>query len=209
MNRRTGLVLLFTIAVLGGLIYFLNVNPDVANKPTPTTASGELTNTYLWTVDPTQITGIKIVDLVKGTTFNATSDANGVWTITDPKGAADEVTNQTLMVTYANTAASLTVSRTIDDLTNLADFGLDKPAYSMEVSQTNGTTVRATVGKKSVTGESYYVLQQGATKPVLVPTTGLDSLLSLPAAPPFATPTPAVTETPLPTLPLPAPTPTP
>jgi hypothetical protein len=103
----------------------------------------------------------------------------------------------------------LAVSRSIDDITNLTDFGLDKPSFSLEIKETNGTSLKAVIGKKTVTGDSYYVLPAGATHAVLVQGTSLDTLLGLPAAPPFATPTAVVTAEPLPTLPLPAATPTP
>jgi len=208
MNRRTGLVLLFTIAVLGGLIYFLNVNPDVANKPTPTTAAEAPAGTALWTVDATKIEQFTIVDLTKQATFDAVTSNEGAWTINEPKASVtDAQTDQTLMRTYANTAAGLTFSRAIDSITSLTDFGLDKPVYTIEIKQTGTAVLKALIGKKTVTGDAYYVQVQGATQVVLVPISSLDTLLSLPAAPPYTTPTPVVT--PLPTLPLPAPSPTP
>lgn len=206
MNRRTGVILLVMIAVLGGLIYYLNLNPDVANKPTPTSPPlADTTESRLWAIDPSQVESLTVFDSAKQLTFSAAVDSAGAWTISQPQaGLADSV----LMSTYANTAASLTVTRAIEDVSNLVDFGLAAPAYSLQVKQKDGKTFRATIGKKAVTGASYYVLAEGADRPVLVPSGTLDSLLGLPAAPPLATPTPAVSQTPLPTLPVLA-TPTP
>lgn len=208
MTRRTAAVLLVVIAVLGGLIYFLNVNPQVANNPTPTGAAAVpgATPTYVWNIDPTGVNGITVTDLTKNIVFNATEDSAGVWIVNKPQsGPAD----QTLMNTYVSTAVTLTTTQSLNDITNLGDFGLDHPLFSIDLKQTNGTTSTIVIGKKSPTGEAYYVLPQGAVHPILVTASALDTLLGLPAAPPIATPTPAVSETPIPTLPLPLPSPTP
>jgi hypothetical protein len=97
----------------------------------------------------------------------------------------------------------LIVNRTLEDVSNLADFGLTAPAYALEIKQKDGQSFKATVGQKTVTGSAYYVLPSGSSTPVLVLSSYLDPLLNLPTAPPLATPTPEVTPEPLPTLPLP------
>lgn len=197
MNRRTGIILLVGILVLGGIAYYLNLNPGVANNPTPTSAAPSApAQTQLWLIDSTQVQSLTVFDAARQITFSAQLDATGSWTITQPQaGLADP----TLMATIVNTVASLTVSRAIDDVGSLADFGLASPAYALEVNQKDGQSFKATVGQKAVTGSAYYVLTAGSTIPVLVPSGSLDTLLNLPAMPPRVTPTPE----PLPTLPLP------
>lgn len=201
MNRRMAVIMLVGIAVLGGIFYYLTVNPEVAAEPTPT-SSYNAESSILWTIDSTLVNLIRVSDAVKGATFSASLDeASGKWIATQPQeGEADSMT----MSTIASTAASLYVSRTITESVDFADFGLTTPDYEIEIGQMDGKVFRAAVGQKAVTGYAYYVLAEGAGNAVLVSSSSLDSILNLAATPPLVTPpplaTPGTTE-PLPTLP--------
>jgi len=201
MNRQTGLILLVCILVLGGIAYYLNLNPDVANNPTPTSSVPSApTQTQLWSIDPAQVQALTVFNATTQVTFKAQRDSSGNWMIAQPQSG---VADPTLMSTIVNTAVSLTVSQTLDDVGNLADFGLTAPLYAMEVKLKDGQSFKATIGQKTVTGSAYYVLSNGSTTPVLVPSGSLDTLLNLPTTPPLALPTPEATVDLLPTLPLP------
>lgn len=203
MNRRTGVILLIAIAVLGGLAFYLNANPEIAANPTETTAP--TTTRPLWTLTLPEITGITVSDSAKGLTFVADVDGTtGVWKISQPQaGEADP--NQ--MAGIATSLTNLTVTQDIADAPDLGEFGLKAPAYTIEVRRISGDPLRITIGQKNVTGYMYFVLPQGSTTPALVSSALLDTILALPAAPPLVTPTAPPTEgtpEPLPTLPLPA-----
>ena len=201
MNRRTGLLLLVAIAVLGGIAYYINVNPDVAASPTATPGLAASESKPLWQFDPSQVTALTVADSATAVTFSASVDAAGKWTMSQPQvGEADSLT----MSTAVNTLSSLTSTRDIEGVVNLTDFGLATPKYVIEIQLADGATLKAMVGDKAITGYTYYVLAQGASTPALVSSTSLDSILTLPAQPPLVTPTVSVTQDLLPTLPLPA-----
>ena len=200
MDRRTGIILLITLAVLGGIAYYLTLNPEVVATPTPTSGFTSPTQTPLWAFDPAQIRSVMAVDTAKGLTFSASVDDAGKWTMTEPQEAEADAAR---MSTIVNSLGSLMISRTITESTHLADFGLDAPSYAIEVKLKDGQTFRATVGDKAVTGFSYYLLPEGAQNAVVVSSGSLDSLLLLPGQPPLVTPTAPVTVEPLPVIPLP------
>ncbi len=201
MNRRTTVTLLIALALLVGIAYYLKSNPSVAGAtPTPTV---DTVGQVLWTVDVTQLASFSVTDSSNGATFEAVVDDKGVWKITQPHpGEGDQ---QQLYSAYTALGA-LSVSRTLTDVANLADFGLVNPAYALTVTQKDGTVLRAVIGAKAPTGSAYYVLRSGETQPVLVQSYSLDPLFSLAKTPPFVMPTALAAAT---LAPLPAPGSTP
>ncbi|MBM4425040.1 MAG: DUF4340 domain-containing protein [Chloroflexi bacterium] len=203
MNRRTALVFLITIAVLGGIVYYLTVNPEAASNPTPT-APASAGSTTLWTIDSTLVKSLTVTDTVKALTFSAALDPSGQWMISQPQaGQADPAQMSTIL----STVGSLYINRTITESVDLAEFGLTAPDYSIEVQTVDGAIFGASVGKQAVTGYAYYVLPADGGSVVLVGSSSLDTLLTLPSLPPLLAPTLEVTLEPLPALPLGTPSP--
>ena len=196
MTRRTGFILLISIAILGGIMYYLSLSPQIVGIPTPTSAA--VAPNLLWTIDTAQIKSLLVSDSAKGLTFAAAVDDAGVWQMSQPQKAQ---LDSTVMSNMTSNLAAISINRTLTEEVNLASFGLTAPTYAIEVKLKDGKTLRATVGDKDVTGFTYYVLPEGSTKPVLVPTSSLDALLALPSQPPLVTPTAPVTLEPLPALP--------
>ncbi len=191
MNRRTTWILVGALIVLGGLAYVLNANPDAFGGPTATPTQGG--PTVLWTLDPASLEAFSVMDVTQNLTFSASVDASGIWSISQPQpGEAD----QTQLSSLANSLGALPVNRTITETTDLTDFGLLSPDYLLEVKQLDGSVLKANVGQKNPSGSAYYVLREGDTNAVLVSSFSLDSLLTLPAKPPLAIPTPALTGVP-------------
>lgn len=189
MNRRTTIILLAVFVVLGGIAYYLNANPEAAGRtPTPTLGAPP----KVWQLESNNIKSVTVIDRVRNVTFSAAVDEQEAWTITQPSpGPADGLT----MSSVSSTLGALYINRTITETVDLAEFGLITPDYTIEVVRKDGATLKADVGKKAVTGAAYYVLPAGAVNAVLVSSSTLDSLLTLPSQPPFATPTPEVTPT--------------
>ncbi|MBI2975355.1 MAG: DUF4340 domain-containing protein [Chloroflexi bacterium] len=184
MNRRTTVTLLIVLALLAVIAYYLKSNPSVAGAtPTPTVDTG---GQVLWAVDVTQLAAFSVTDSSNGATFEAVVDDQGLWEITQPRpGEGDQ---QQLYSAYMALGA-LSVSRTLTDVANLADFGLVNPAYALTVTQKDGVVLRAVIGAKAPTGSAYYVLRAGETQPVLVQSYSLEPLLNMAKNPPFVTPT--------------------
>jgi hypothetical protein len=193
-NQRTFVILLVGILVLGGFVYYINVNPDVLKEPSSATAAPlpeKLLNTL-----PENVSSLSVIDRVKGITFTAAVNEKGVWQIKEPQqGDADSARINSAV----STLTSLYPTRTFTESVNLTEFGILKPDYVVEIKQKNGAALKMEVGKKDATASGYYVRKEGAQNAVLIPTAALDSVLSLPSSPPLATPTV------LPTLPGPLP----
>ena len=101
MNRRTAIPLLVVIVLLGGVVLFINANPDRAAAPTPTTNPSTVAEP-LWNVDPTLINGITVTDNETKVTFSATLDEAGQWKIAQPQaGDADPLQMSTVVSTVS------------------------------------------------------------------------------------------------------------
>ncbi len=186
MNQRTGLILLVSVAVLLGLVLYLNANPELTTKPTPTVNAAEGNQSLLWTIDMLQVKSFKVVDLTKSLTFEAALDEAGKWQMTQPVAAEAESTKISVAL---NAFTGLYITREFTEPVSLVDFGLDKPGYAFEIFLKDGTIYRAQVGQKTVTGFEYYVLPEGRTNPVLLGSGSLDMFLAFPSQPPLITPT--------------------
>ncbi len=198
MNQRTTIILFVALAVLGGIAYYLNTNPEAAGiTPTPTVGDSE----RLWDVasGTGEVKAFSVIDNVNNVTFTAEHLVGDTFKIYAPR--AGEADQQKLNDAYL-TMGALYVNRTITETTDLTDFGLLQPDYTIVATTVDGRTLMASVGKKSPTGSGYYVLRSGESNAVVVSSYGLDLLLALPMNPPFATPAPAATLETLPGLPL-------
>ncbi len=198
MNQRTTVILFIALVVLGGIAYYLNANPEADGKtPTPSAAASE----RLWEVasGAGEVKAFSVIDNVNNVTFTAEYLVGGTFKIDAPR--AGEADQQKLNDAYL-TIGALYINRTITETTDLTDFGLLKPDYTIVATTVDGRTLTASVGKKSPTGSGYYVLRSGESNAVVVTSYGLDLLLALPMNPPFATPSPAATVETLPGLPL-------
>jgi hypothetical protein len=96
--------------------------------------------------------------------------------------------------------ANLSAERSIDDVTDLATYGLTSPRLNVEVDMNDGKLVKVQFGDKTPDGGAYYVrLADDALRAKTVYLIGSplgDDLNSALTKPPIALPTP----TPFPTL---------
>ena len=173
-NQRTIYILVGLFLVLVGVVYYLQTNPEAASggtsTPTPTTAA----STTLWALDQAKVQSFSVTDNEKKVTFAAQVDSAGIWSITLP---TLEPASQESLGTMPATLGSLFVSQTIMETTDLAAFGLVQPPYALQVTQSDGKTFKANIGKKAPTGSAYYVLREGDPNVVLVGAPSLDTVL--------------------------------
>jgi hypothetical protein len=201
-NQRTFVILLVGALVLGGFVYYTNVNPDVLKVPVSATFAPAPEK--LFNLLPGDVASFSVIDRVKGITFTTVVTEKGTWQIKEPQpGDADPVRINTAV----STLTALYPSRTFAESVNLTEFGILKPDYVVEVKQKNGAVLKLEVGKKDVTALGYYVRREGAQTAALVPAAALDGVLNLPSSPPIATPTvPPTLPGPLPSVSTPVPT---
>src|SRR6185503_11463126 len=121
-----------------------------------------------------------------------TKDAASVWTVSEATNAQQLATDQTKAVGMMSNLASLTAIEKFET-DKLADYGLDKPKYTMTLTDSAGKTYTVKVGNKATTTPRYYVLTNDDTKNVyLVQNTTVDMLIANIAIPAYvASPTPS------------------
>jgi hypothetical protein len=139
----------------------------------------------LFAVDGTAIASFKIVDNGSGTTVMVARDANGQWSLVEPQAQYTDIASVEAAVTQLT---SLQVTSSLEESGNLADYGLDKPAYTITVNVNGGGQLVAQVGSPTATSSGYYVQMPGSV-PQIIPKYGLDAVLKLLKNPPIATPT--------------------
>lgn len=196
MIKRSTVVMVVLLALLAGLAYYLQQpnnpikNALAAVGTTPTAVplgsllppnAGPLGEVQVQSAD-----GQSVTLLDKGTGW-LVAVGTGQPTPADQSEAEQAVT-QALSLSLAN-RVQLSGS-------DLSPYGLDKPAYTLMCVLSNGSAVSFKIGKQTVTGSSYYVMEADGSI-VTVDKTGIDTLIGLIKQPPFpATATsPPVTET--------------
>ena len=182
MVKRQTWVLLVVFAVLIGLAFVWTRYQNDRKKTHPSTTPTP--EQYLYTMDSAAIASLKITDNVSGKTVMVARDVTGQWALVEPKAEYTDVANVEAAVTQL---ASLRVLTALDSTDNLAEYGLDKPAYTITVIINGGQQFIAQVGSTTVTSSGYYVLIPGGV-PQIVAKYGLDAVLKLWLNPPIATP---------------------
>jgi hypothetical protein len=189
MVKRQTWVLLAVFVVLIGLAFFWTrfQNDRKKSNPTPTPTPQQ----HIFTMDSAAVASLKITDNVSGKSVMVARDVSGQWKLVDPQAEFTDVASVESAVTQL---ASLQVTSSLPTNSNLAEYGLDQPAYTITVNVNDGGQLLAQVGSATATNSGYYVLVPGGV-PQIVAKYGLDAVLKLLSKPPIATPTSAPTET--------------
>ena len=83
------------------------------------------------------------------------------------------------------------VTGVVTNATDLAQFGVLDPTYTLELGLADGQTLKAAIGRPAPVG-GYYLLREGDTDVMVASDFGIDALVGLLEAPPYAaTATPA------------------
>jgi hypothetical protein len=188
MKFRTTLVLLLVLAALGGYVFWSGRQKSDANATT-----GEA-NIPVLQLDPASIRAVE----VRGAGKQVRVERDGAgWRVNVPKpGPADAFRVTEVISGLARLNATQTITPTSQDL---APFGLDKPAYEVQIEGGSAPeTLR--LGGKNPDGSATYVQRASAPVIYLVKDTLIDTVERWVSDPP-AQPTPAPTAPPLTVLP--------
>ena len=192
MIKRPTWILVIVLALLAGLVYYLQTVPDnfilkaLTSAKTPT---AEILINMLISPADVPLQGISISS-ADGHSVALKKETGG-WTLAidaqSPISADQAVADQA--ATEAQ-GLRLTVAA-IPHTSDLSAFGLDKPAYTFTAILANGKIALFKIGKATITGDGYYVQKEDGTIAV-VEKYAMDSMLNLLAQPPYMfTPTPA------------------
>lgn len=200
LNRGTLLLGLASIIVIVAVVVLSNQPGGLTvstGTPTATAQSAGPLFPDINSVDnQSKINRFEIINNTDSSKVIMTKDAASVWTVTEATNKQALATDQTKAVGMMSNLASLTA---IDKFTTdkLADYGLDKPAYTMTLTDSDNKTYTVKVGSKAATTPRYYVLANDDTQNVyLVQNTTIDMLISNIAIPAYvASPTPTATFT--------------
>ena len=190
MNRKTTLILVSVLVLLGLYTWWLQASPQ--NQAAKATATPTvIANVWSFTAD--QVTGLQITDNTSGQSVVVKKDGQGQWNVLQPEaGVANSSTVDSITASLVN----LSIMANITSTTDLSPFGLVKPAYALQADLANGTSLKATIGDKIPTGDGYYMLRAGEGTPLAVADYGLQPVLDLLKAPPYFVPTPMPTSLP-------------
>ncbi|MGN6673963.1 MAG: DUF4340 domain-containing protein [Thermomicrobiales bacterium] len=193
-RNRSIIVLGVVFLVLAGISYWLTSNP--ATTPTPTPEP-----TYpVWNYGAATVQGVTVQSPTSTVTLQV---KDSKWEITAPvqKPADDlQVSQATDPFKQAEGRAKIG-----DNVTDLAQYGLDSPALTVTLVLSGATVPQAQmlVGKPSVDGSAYYVRSQGSNAVYLLNNTLIEPFKGWLTTPPIAQPT----ATPIPATIVPAPSP--
>ncbi len=195
LNRGTLFLGLVSIIVIVAVIVLSNQPGGLTvttGTPTATPQTAGPLFPDINTVDTqSKIVRFEIVNTTDNTKVVMTKDAASVWAVSEATNTQQLATDQTKAVGMMSNLASLTAIEKFET-DKLADYGLDKPKYTMALTDSDGKTYSVKVGNKATTTPRYYVLVNDDIKTVyLVQNSIVDMLISNIAIPAYvASPTP-------------------
>jgi hypothetical protein len=201
IKRPTWILLVILALVVIG--FFL-----IKNRPSATSTAvtpSALGNNFLVTQADGTLQTLRIYDK-QNRIFQMQRDTSGTWNVTLP---TPRVADQSLAGAAEIQVGALRIVTNLYNQLNLADAGLDSPAYTIELTFVSGLQHVIKVGTLTPTNSGYYV-RFDAGNLYVVSQSGIDALLNLLTSPPFdATETlfPSIEETATPTLEVATPTP--
>jgi hypothetical protein len=182
--KRVSWILLILLAIAVGVYFLLKYR---ANTSTAESTGMPVVTNYLVQETENTLTGIRMYDQ----DYHIVAlerNSGGFWDVTVPvPGTADQA-----LATEAETQINaLEITTVIEQVSSLADFGLDFPAYTIKLVFTNDIKHKIEVGNSTPTGSGYYVRLDDLSIYV-VSQYSLDAVLTLISNPPYlptATPT--------------------
>lgn len=154
MKKSTGIIFLVA-AALAAFVYFYELKH---NPPSETPGS---TSKPAFSVSADDITGVTLERAGTTATFERRPDG---WYMLQPVATRAD---QSRLTGITSQIASLQTDRTFPATPEqIASFGLDKPAITLEFTMKNGTKHKLRFGGKDFSGSSVYVLLDEDTKNV-------------------------------------------
>ncbi len=152
--KKKMIILLGAVVILAALIgvYFVvkgNSDSGEEQNETLLELTADRIQTISWTPENGETLSFRRVD--------------GQWSYEeDPAFKVD----QTAMNTLCSGVTGITVYQTMEDVTDLAQYGLDTPEYVLKVTDTEGTVTEVALGDDNDAVNSLYVYKDGDTKTV-------------------------------------------
>jgi hypothetical protein len=157
--------LIFATLVLGALMGTLYWSDH--RKPTDDTAKASTdTSPAILKLDTTSITKLELKNKDASPIVLA-KNSSGTWEITQPKSLPAD---QSVVSGALSSLSSLNSERLVEDkATDLKPFGLDSPAFELEVTEKDNNSQKLLLGDQTPTGSAVYAMLAGDPRLFTIP----------------------------------------
>lgn len=158
--QRSTVVLVATALLLGGVVLFTQAQQSGSNLPT--TAQGDTEASPVFDFDEADVVGLHIETPGQAVTFE--KDDQGFWQMTEPEQHPAEEAAIAFLLSRLTTDGLL--KTTTIDAANQAEFGLQVPLATVDLTLADGTTHAFALGDTDFSGQNYYALIDPETIPL-------------------------------------------
>ena len=149
MKKSTKLVsAVVVLAVLGGV--YVGLNTYVSKEEKAESSSEEESKTEVFSVKTDDIKSLEFIVDKKDVTFEKKDDS---WVKKDETAFP---VNQTTLDSAASAIETVEADRVLEDVENLAEYGLDSPSNTVIVDTADGTT-KLNIGDENTSTNQYYI----------------------------------------------------
>lgn len=149
MKKSTKLVsAVVVLAVLGGV--YVGLNTYVSKEEKAESSSEEESKTEVFSVKTDDIKSLEFIVDKKEVTFEKKDDS---WVKKDETAFP---VNQTTLDSAASAIETVEADRVLEDVENLAEYGLDSPSNTVIVDTADGTT-KLNIGDENTSTNQYYI----------------------------------------------------
>ena len=149
MKKSTKLVsAVVVLAVLGGV--YVGLNTYVSKEEKAESSSEEESKTEVFSVKTDDIKSLEFIVGKKEVTFEKKDDS---WVKKDETAFP---VNQTTLDSAASAIETVEADRVLEDVENLAEYGLDSPSNTVTVDTADGTT-KLNIGDENTSTNQYYI----------------------------------------------------
>lgn len=188
MSFRNTVILLIVLIVLGGVVFWVNQQGGAAADTDATPTPAPLTS-----LTTSGVMSIKVEEGDKSITIEQQDDG---WVIA---GDSPEPAGANKVTRALSNLTGLKPTKTLSDIQNVADFGLEEPAWIITLAPKEGDAIVFQVGDENPRGTARYVQIAGDSAIYLVSKVNVEDVRKWLEAPPYPpTPTPEPTTTPAP-----------
>lgn len=155
MNPKVTLGLVIFLVVLGGYVYFFEVDPDKTDELDPDSSSVQIYGTEYGEYD---IVELEIVTPQGTAHFARTNETlTQDWQMLAPTPLRPDDVDQVRVNGAATRMARLTASQVITHVANLAQYGLDPPELTVTLTISNGQKIVLYTGNETPVAGSRYI----------------------------------------------------
>lgn len=188
MDRRITIALLVVLAALGGYVWYMFLRAD-APPVTPVTPAP--TPLALLKFDDTTLIALQVQDVKNNRTTRVVRSGDG-WNMEQP-AQGEAFRPRVERVIYD--LSLLNAERKIESPGDLSAFGLEPPAYRVQMNFQDGSTRTLVLGNQNPDGNYSYVMLDADAALYLINASAGEEIEQFTTMPPF-TPTPSPTEPP-------------